>query len=165
MKDTKISLTSVLKKIISGSGPAYSRLNNSPTSTLHDADLKGQPDNRKPRSCFWWIVLALVQSILNVVFLVYLVTLDSRASFRRNIGTYEDGFRTELNQSLRGLELEDKVFTGGLVYNESKYLVVEHEPDDPVWVGEPTREMDALWQKIEDGELCLYWFASAVTSI
>ena len=44
-------------------------------------------------------------------------------------------------------------FDGGLAYNETGYLVIESTPGGIKWVGNPTPEMDALWDRVESGKM------------
>lgn len=44
-------------------------------------------------------------------------------------------------------------FTGALAYNETGNLVIQSTPGEKKWVGDPTPEMDALWDRVESGKI------------
>ena len=46
----------------------------------------------------------------------------------------------------------EKRFNGALVYNETGNLVIESTEGEDKWVGNPTPEMDALWDRVESGK-------------
>jgi hypothetical protein len=46
--------------------------------------------------------------------------------------------------ALRTTQLREIQFSGGLVYNESGFLVIDRAAGDLDWVGEPSPEIDAL---------------------
>ncbi|KAK0625826.1 hypothetical protein B0T14DRAFT_421374, partial [Immersiella caudata] len=46
-------------------------------------------------------------------------------------------------------------FNGALNYDENGQLQREHFPGEDIWVGTPTPEMDALWDKLEAGSIIL----------
>lgn len=42
-------------------------------------------------------------------------------------------------------------FSGALTYDENGSLIIDNQPGEPVWTGDPTPEMDALWDRMESG--------------
>ncbi|GLA89901.1 hypothetical protein AtubIFM56815_004394 [Aspergillus tubingensis] len=65
-------------------------------------------------------------------------------------GSYETGFRTDLDAAFPVLEIEQRTFTGGLHWNENGTLVRNHLPQGQEWVGPPSPELDALWERVVD---------------
>jgi len=103
-------------------------------------------------------MVVLVQGLANVFLFANLISLDGKLS-RCHLGTYETGFRNELAQSLLSLTVQEMKFGGELIYNESKVLVIDHKSTEPVWVGDPTAEMDSLWDNLEDGRFTISRFS------
>jgi hypothetical protein len=50
------------------------------------------------------------------------------------------------------LKEQELRFSGALAYDESGKLVIESTPGEKKWVGNPTPEMDALWDRVESGK-------------
>ncbi|KZF23302.1 hypothetical protein L228DRAFT_267311 [Xylona heveae TC161] len=46
-------------------------------------------------------------------------------------------------------------FEGALAYNESGKLFIESSQGGEEWIGQPTPEMDALWDRVEAGSMVL----------
>lgn len=141
-----------LNNTIFSSGPANIHLNKEESPSFDDVEapkLAGG-DSISPRA-YCWKILVSILGFTNLILLTEFFVALHVSHFPRN-GTYEGGFGIELVRPLDGLVSREKMFSGGLVYNESKQLMIDHGPDDDIWVGEPDVQMDELWQKVEDGE-------------
>lgn len=56
---------------------------------------------------------------------------------------------------LKNSPLETVKFTGALTFDENGTLISQRKPGEKIWFGEPTPQMDALWESIAKGEfLC-----------
>ena len=49
------------------------------------------------------------------------------------------------------LEIQQRKFTGGLHWDGNGTLVRNHLPEGQEWVGPPSPELDALWERVIDG--------------
>ncbi|KAL4893713.1 hypothetical protein BDV59DRAFT_201490 [Aspergillus ambiguus] len=92
-----------------------------------------------------WILSTVVLAITCIVSL-------TRSFYRPSSknGSYETGFITDLHPAVAALEIEQRKFTGGLHWDEDGKLVRNQLPEGQEWVGTPTPEMDALWQRVVD---------------
>ncbi|KAK1141024.1 hypothetical protein N8T08_009597 [Aspergillus melleus] len=59
-------------------------------------------------------------------------------------------------EAVRSLVSEREIrFEGALAYNDSGQLVREPSPRGDEWIGPPTPQMDALWDRVEAGSIIL----------
>lgn len=53
--------------------------------------------------------------------------------------------------ALQNLRDRKVSFSGGLAYDDVGHLIIESKPGDRKWIGDPTPEMDALWDHVAYG--------------
>ncbi|MCJ1357901.1 MAG: hypothetical protein MMC33_007897 [Icmadophila ericetorum] len=62
---------------------------------------------------------------------------------------YETGFATEMQAGVHVIELEERRFWGGIKVNSNGSFYQNFNPDDQIrYVGRPTAEMDAAWDRL-----------------
>ncbi|KAK4085882.1 hypothetical protein Purlil1_9839 [Purpureocillium lilacinum] len=64
--------------------------------------------------------------------------------------SYETGFDTDLEPAARNsaIRMQKTKFAGGIIVNESSQFELVLDRDGPRYVGHPTRELDAAWDKL-----------------
>lgn len=59
-----------------------------------------------------------------------------------------------IEAALPELELREVTFDGSLTFDSTGTLIREKKKGEPEWVGEPTPEMDAMWDRVaRDGRV------------
>lgn len=60
--------------------------------------------------------------------------------------------QTIIEPARKSIQEHEMRFDGALSYNASGNLVIESAPDREKWIGQPTPEMDKLWDRVESGK-------------
>ena len=102
-----------------------------------------------------------------------LILFVKSVSFTGASSSYETGFSTEFGEhpflshtfvpyrqdadncaagpSRPEIELTELRYNGTLAYDRNGSLVIKYPPGVPRWVGSPTPELDALWDRFDSG--------------
>ncbi|KAI0392420.1 hypothetical protein F5Y17DRAFT_362327 [Xylariaceae sp. FL0594] len=86
-----------------------------------------------------WMVSTVILAITTLVQLLQTVRRDGTACRGRHAPTELVGSRS---QQIK--------FTGALTWNSSGVLVNEHQAGETIWVGDPSPEIDGLWDGFQD---------------
>lgn len=134
-----------LSKGNSGQSPELATANMEPllkedslyeSETLPDPVKSGFEKERR-----FWI---LTTSLLAVAWLVTGVWASSSTGSRN----YEQGFSTDLQPALPAIRMETRQFYGGIEVNSSGDFALRLHPGSERFVGKPTAELDAAWDRI-----------------
>ncbi|EFQ36605.1 uncharacterized protein GLRG_11750 [Colletotrichum graminicola M1.001] len=78
--------------------------------------------------------------------------------FSGRFGSFQSGFRTELEAAKHAIHLQEKWFEGSPVFHDDGQEYVP-EPEDgdqrPKYVGEPSKEIDHNWEQLHWGRFFL----------
>ncbi|KAH8805165.1 hypothetical protein F5884DRAFT_859778 [Xylogone sp. PMI_703] len=96
------------------------------------------------RQNFW----ILTTCILAIALITTLVRDNAQ---RLTQGTYENGYRTEFGPSREAIHIKEVQFTGGLRYDPNGTLYATSNPEEPVYVGPPSKELDDAWEDLVHG--------------
>ncbi|KAJ5260636.1 hypothetical protein N7524_008660 [Penicillium chrysogenum] len=102
-----------------------------------------------------WILSTVVFASLAGILSILLLT-GNRQGFAQACKPWRKTDLEYLKESAtQELVEHEKRFNGALVYNETGNLVIESTEGEDKWVGNPTAEMDALWDRVESGSIVL----------
>ncbi|OGM41674.1 hypothetical protein ABOM_009995 [Aspergillus bombycis] len=65
------------------------------------------------------------------------------------------GLQTIIEPARKYIQEHERRFDGALSYNASGNLVIESTPGGEQWIGQPTPEMDSLWDRVESGSIIM----------
>ncbi|GFG19483.1 hypothetical protein IFM5058_10134 [Aspergillus udagawae] len=119
---------------------------------------KARTHNVLKRQSIWEYVLYRWPWILSTLFFACLAGVLYTASLsgnRRACALNCRWRKTDLAPASEHLKEQEMRFSGALAYDESGKLVIESTPGEKKWVGNPTPEMDALWDRVESGSIVL----------
>jgi len=123
-------------------------LNSSSASLLEDGDDATAFYWQKPHSQqlyqHWLWICSTLFFACSTIFL-YVQSLPGRNCRQ----SYTEGYSTDLRAISKNIKIEEVRFGGALTYNETGTLVIEHAPGERIWVGNPSPEIDALWDHVE----------------
>ncbi|KAL6903863.1 hypothetical protein GGI43DRAFT_381572 [Trichoderma evansii] len=102
------------------------------------------------RTLTWpWEISTLLLGVTTLTLLFLLFKRDScHDDFRA-------GFETDLDPALPTIHTKRVRFNAALAYDSNGTVVIEHDPGEEVWTGDPSPQMDALWNKLEAGMVSL----------
>ncbi|WDK18394.1 hypothetical protein CGRA01v4_09679 [Colletotrichum graminicola] len=99
---------------------------------------------------FWFVATMMFASLS-----MYLYTW---VHFSGRFGSFQSGFRTELEAAKHAIHLQEKWFEGSPVFHDDGQEYVP-EPEDgdqrPKYVGEPSKEIDHNWEQLHWGRFFL----------
>ncbi|RWA07720.1 hypothetical protein EKO27_g7384 [Xylaria grammica] len=118
-----------------------------------------QPKRRLRQFPWSWFLSTITFACTTIILLLRPVTETSRCTDARSlpvvVGTSFSvtyGWESTANsapwQEDSSYRVEVK-FTGALTWNASGTLINEHAPGEKLWVGDPSPEIDALWERFE----------------
>ncbi|KAB8246803.1 hypothetical protein BDV35DRAFT_353205 [Aspergillus flavus] len=97
-----------------------------------------------------WIISTLIFAFLSGFLLMILL----KSSFAQP-PAYRSWRHTDLEPARQSIQEHEMRFDGALSYNASGNLVIESAPDREKWIGQPTPEMDKLWDRVESGSIVM----------
>ncbi|EPS28978.1 hypothetical protein PDE_03924 [Penicillium oxalicum 114-2] len=98
-----------------------------------------------------WILSTGLFACISGVLLTLLLSKD-RFALDPTCKPWRD---TDLQVALQNLQDRKVSFSGGLAYDDVGHLIIESKPGDRKWIGDPTPEMDALWDHVAYGSIVL----------
>jgi len=90
---------------------------------------------------------------------VLLTSISCLSWFLRNDqqlqNSYEHGFNTDLQPAKSAITLIETEFYGGIIVNSTGDFNLVLNPDEELYIGTPTRELDASWDRLVGSYIAL----------
>lgn len=102
----------------------------------------------QPKERIFWLLL----NVLLTTLFGFAWFLNKDLSLK---DSYEHGFRTDLQPAKPAIELIETEFYGGIVVNSTGDFNLVLKPDEECYVGIPTRELDAAWDRLVGSYIAL----------
>ncbi|KUL88986.1 hypothetical protein ZTR_06085 [Talaromyces verruculosus] len=116
---------------------------------LHDASTRERVKHGSIIRSPVWAVMTFILAVVSLVENIYL--LRTVRSTKRNIGTYETGFDTELEEMKSSIKLHQKRYTSAIRDHPNGTLYMAFNTSEPQYVGPPSPEIDAAWNSLLRG--------------